>query len=237
MVNEARAVFLEVESMSPNTIEGRCARLMNTLDSPLFSISDMDRLHNLADTNREDMFIRWMLAIQCRTHNLDEQGAHAYEIILNAWNPGPVLVSQTFANLLSNLGQYERALIYRQRAVELEPAGWSYQGLGATLTYLNQPEKADAAFKRSVELSDESTYWLTWAWSLKYRQLYPEAINKCKKALDRDPQNWLAISIWADSLNALGQRNEALEKYRECISLNPSYEYAYKQISTLREGR
>lgn len=42
-----------------------------------------------------DVILRRMMAVQCRTLNLNQEGEAHFEILVRKWSPGPVLVNQT----------------------------------------------------------------------------------------------------------------------------------------------
>ena len=117
------------------------ARLIRRLDSdqmkwatPQIVNDAFADFKKLVDENPDDIMIRWMLAVQCRNWNRNAEGAELYRQILDRWNPGPVLVHQTYANLLDELARFEEALVEHYKAVKMEPAAWSYDGLGNTWT-------------------------------------------------------------------------------------------------------
>ena len=114
---EAFPLFQTVFTLGPKTPAGLCAEHVVHLDSDQFYVGREDAidrefaaLASLADGNSDDVVIRWMLAVQCRTWNENELGVEQYKEIVEKWNPGPVLIHQTYANLLDELKRYEEAL-------------------------------------------------------------------------------------------------------------------------------
>ena len=63
----------------------------------------------MVENHPADPLLRWMMAIQCRSRGDNEKGVVHFAKLLEQWSPGPVLVHQTYANLLDNLDQYEEA--------------------------------------------------------------------------------------------------------------------------------
>jgi tetratricopeptide (TPR) repeat protein len=124
----------------------------------------------LAKENPGDPLVLWMLGVECRSCKLDEEGVKYYAQLCNLWNPGPVLVHQTYANLLDDLGRSDEALPHRKLAVKLEPAAWAYDGLGNTLTALKRWNEADEAYLNSTTRDpNDVQYWTNWACSMQQR--------------------------------------------------------------------
>lgn len=148
------------------------------------------KFRKLADANPDDIVIRWMLAVQCRTYDRNEEGVEHYKKILEKWKPGPVLVHQTYANLLDHVNRFEEALVERRIAVEMEPAAWSINGLASTLDNL---KRFDEAYKARAEVirrePDQSGYWSNWANTCNRMHRFDEAIAKANRALELDPRN------------------------------------------------
>lgn len=234
MIEEALPLFVEVAKMDATSPAGQCAKHIENLDKQVGVEENFSNLVKLIDANPEDIILRWMLAVQCRSLDKNEIGAEQFGKILQKWSPGPVLVHQSYGNILDELKRYDAALIERRKAVELEPAGWSYQGLGNTLTALKKFDEAESAYAKSVELAPEgASYWRSWAWGLERQNKFDEAIIKCQKAVELNPREFLAWSIWGDALISKGLKQEALEKYKMVLKLNPSDKWAKKQIQLL----
>jgi tetratricopeptide (TPR) repeat protein len=222
---EAFPVFGVVCAIDSTTPVAKCALKVIQLDSSQFARlkkKDRDKVfeqfEELVDANPNEVMIRWMLAVGCRTWDRNEEGVRHYRRILEQWNPGPVLVHQTYANLLDKLKRYEEALVERRKAVELESAGWSYDGLANTLHYLGRFEEACEAHANAVRTdSQRSNYWSNWASTLRAAGKLDEAIAKCQHAIDIHPDNELAWWTWAKCLESQGKKAEALEKYQKAL--------------------
>ena len=163
----------------------------------------------LVDENPDDIMIRWMLAVQCRNWDRNAEGAELYRQILERWNPGPVLVHQTYANLLDELGRFEEALVERYKAVKMEPAAWSYDGLGNTLDSLGRYKEASEAHAKAARLAPASLpIWFHWARGLLARE---NTTNRSKKKRTRPSSNggpW-SFRCSDDGASTAGQRQAA----------------------------
>lgn len=231
LVSEAAAVFSAVADMGRNSITGQCAVHILALDAEKDVEKHFDALRELVDRNPNDIMFLWMIAVQCRAYDRNEEGLAHYAKIFEQWNPGPVLVHQTYGNLLHQLHRYEEALVERRKAVELEPAGWSYQGLGNTLASLNRFAEANQAYVKSVEYSpSHAAYWRSWGWGLLREKKIPEPIEKCRKAVALDPNDYRAWSYWGRGLHLQGNLQDALAKCRKAVKINKSFAYANKHM-------
>jgi tetratricopeptide (TPR) repeat protein len=177
-----------------------------------------------------------MMAVQCRNYDANHEGVFHYKKLYEIWNPGPVLVHQTYANLLDELERYDEALVERRKAVELEPAGWSYDGLGNTLTHLGRYDEADDAYARAIEFDpDSASHWTNWANEVIAAGEFSAGIAKCQKALHLDPNYSRAWDNWGHALELQEKLEEALEKYKKALSIDPSDQYARRRIEYVKK--
>jgi tetratricopeptide (TPR) repeat protein len=229
--------FRHVLDMNPGTVEGNCARYMLDLDDRKRVTESFKGLRLLADENPNNPLLHWMIGVQCRDHfrhtdmtERSAEGAAAYARVLELFDVGPVLVHQTYANILSEeLDRDEKALKHRRIAVTLEPKSWTYQGLANTLSAMRKYDEANVAYAKLVELDpDDAQYWHNWANSLSYQQKWDDCILKCRKALDIDAGYYKARNKWGYALEQQGKLREALQQYEETIKIHPVHPYAYE---------
>jgi tetratricopeptide (TPR) repeat protein len=228
-----------VEAIDPATPEGQAAGLINSLDQRQQVKTNFDKLRALAQQHRDRPLLMWMLAVQCRSLHRTGEGIGFYKELLAAIKPrpGPVLVHQTYANLLDEFGRYEEALASRNLAVKMEPAGWSYQGLAFTLAQLKRYEEADRAYAKAVELDpDSALYWLTWGRCLLDWGKPDAAIQRAKRATELAPRWSRAWNLWAMCLEKKRDLPGALVKYRAGMKAEPRQPFAYTEAErVLRE--
>ncbi|MEX2115077.1 MAG: tetratricopeptide repeat protein [Pirellulales bacterium] len=226
-IESASPFFNVVWMLDHKTPAAKCAYYMMAMDSqqlrnePAAVVDRVFRdLRKLADAHPDNLMIRWMLAVQCRNWNRDEEGAEAYKLVLARWQPGPALVHQTYANLLDNLKRYDEALAERYLVVKMEPASWSYDGLANTLDNLSRFDESCEIHEIAVRMGPgRSLNWSNWAVALNGQGKHEEAIEKCQRALHLDAQNWRAHWMWGKALDGQGKPQEALEKCQTATAI------------------
>ncbi len=125
-VQSALPMFQEVARADPGSPEGRCTAAILALDSGRDLEANFKTLLELVKANAQDPLIVWMLAVQCRARNRNEEGVAAYRELLKLVPVGSSLVHQTFANVLDETKQYEEALKHREIVVRQEPRGGAF---------------------------------------------------------------------------------------------------------------
>jgi len=169
-IQQAAPLFKYVNEANSFTTHGQAAGLILEIDSQKNVDADFATLDELWSHNQTDPLLLWMVAVQCRSLKKPDIGVNRYEMLCQLWNPGPVLVHQTYANLLDELHRSGEALVHRQMAVKIEPQYWSYDGLGNTLTALGRWVEADAAYAESTRLAPNQAWlWNNWAISKQAR--------------------------------------------------------------------
>lgn len=150
--------FSEVYALDVDTVLGRVVKVSISLDFDFGIDAGLESMRSLIAEHPEEILFRWLFAIQCRTHGrCTEEAAEQYETILRKWNPAPVMVNHTYANILTeSLGQPKKALEFRQQALSQAQQGYTYQGYGNTLRKLGRYEEACAAFEKAVEIKPDS---------------------------------------------------------------------------------
>jgi tetratricopeptide (TPR) repeat protein len=235
--------YLTLVGMIDNkTPVGKCAVFMTQLDEPAEAHSAPDRVFNgfvrVVKANPDNVVLRWMLAEQCRTYRRSAQGAVHCRQILDAWTPGPVLLHQTYANLLDDLGRYEEALIERQTAVMMEPADWAYDGLGNTLDNMKEYDEAAEAHARACQLAPKNGHHLgNWAANSLFRNEIDDAINQCRQATKLDPSYARTWDVWGQCLESQGKKTDAAEKYRKALQLAPQASETKLRLDALERAQ
>ena len=205
----------------PNEYLSQASKLSLALDL-VKSNENLNELVRLSDAYPDDIYLLWLSAIQCREQENGNIGRQQYEKLLEKFRVGPVLVHQTYANILTEyLDDYETALKHRYIAVSLEPKSWSYQGLANTLKAMGRYEDSADAWAVTVQLRpDYADYWSSWGHSLRRAGRYEEALGKHVRAYELDPGSAYDINFAGVCFQKLNRYEEMLEHYRRAAALN-----------------
>lgn len=224
-LDAARPLFERVvKADAEDGLYGRAARMILDMDARRDIGKNFDALRALADKHMDDPMVVWMAGVQCRTVGQPDKGLVYYERLLKLLGdgPGPVLVHQTYANLLDDCGRPEDAMPHRRMAVKLEPAGWSYDGMANTLTRLGRFDEADAAYAKAIELSEpQEQHWVNWTWSYRRREDHAGTAEKCRQGTELHPRSVALWNNWGNAERALGRRREALARYETALKISP----------------
>jgi hypothetical protein len=150
----ARPLLLQASQLQSGTADGLCATYVANIDQGTDITGNFNNLTSLANTNRSDVLILWMLAVECRRLEQDYRtsgtassaanfGIQCYRVLLSRIHGvGPSLVHQTYGNLLDDMGHTELAVVQRRIAVQEEPATWSCSALVQDLDSLGLTSEA-----------------------------------------------------------------------------------------------
>ena len=186
----------------------------------------------------ENAAFDWLLAVECRNYNRNEEGVRAYEALGKHFKTGPSLFHQTYANLLDELGRSEEALPHRKLAVQLEPASWSFGGLAHTCVQLGRPADAADAYDQWLKLQPGSV--AAWRGSATQRLLAKQpdkAVDAAHHWVDLQPKSAAAYALLGRSLAANRKISEAADAYKQAATLEPSNDnYASTAILLLHKA-
>jgi|GEM_PF-3231379 tetratricopeptide (TPR) repeat protein len=127
-----------VREMNPNTPEGQCAACVWDLDQDVAADQNLNLLRRIVKANPNNPIILWMMAVECRSYNMDEEGIHDYRKLLKMVGKGSSLVHTTYANLLADMGRYKEALPHYAIALHEEPESWSIRNYQHDLTEIKK---------------------------------------------------------------------------------------------------
>ncbi|MEA2068585.1 MAG: tetratricopeptide repeat protein, partial [Verrucomicrobiota bacterium] len=202
--SDAFKTFSATYALGTDTVQGQAALASATMDFKMGVDAGFVSLRNLIKIHPDEILLRWLFAIQCRTHRkYPEEAEEQYRIILDEWKPGPVMVCHTYANILTeSLGRPEEALAYRERALLLAERGWTYQGYANTLRKLGRYEEASAAFEKAVGIVPMNVdYWRQWGKCLMDSGHVEKAYEVFRKAYEMGLRD-------SGILKGLGRANE-----------------------------
>jgi TPR repeat protein len=217
----AKLWFGLVRRNGAHTYLAEAVALQQKLDSRKATASDLTDLVRLSDDHPDDIYLLWLSAFQCREQENGELGRQQYEKLLSKFRVGPVLLHQTYANILDDcLNAHEAALKHRYVAVSLEPKGWSLHGLACTLNDLGRYSEASAVLARTVQIEPYSRkYWSSWGWTLRKMGQYEEALEKYQEAYRLDPSSAYDLHNVGYCLELLKRDPEMMEPYRTAAAM------------------
>ena len=235
-IDTSALLFTEVAQQEPTTARGRCARLILTLDQNKRATGKFTEFRTLVDHNLDDPFLIWMLAVQCRTRNESELGITYFSLLATRWQPGPVMLHQTMANVLDEEGRSVEALPHRFKAVAQESKVWTLSSLGDTFMQLNRIDEAYSAYAAGSAMDPKSTEPLSGMAIALFRDgRFQDAIDLIqrseKSGLMPDAQSHLG-----DCYVGLEQRDLARAAFSKQLSIDPSNLHASGMLSDLVVG-
>ncbi len=135
-------------------------------------------------------------------------------------------------------GSYDLAIADYTKAIELTSKSyylqWAYTDRGHAYKDKGEYDKAIADYTEAIELdtSPSSTYYNYRALAYLEQQNYNSAIADSSKAIELYPEGDDAYWIRGQAYAALGQKDEALADFMECLALSEEWE---KYSSSTRE--
>ena len=126
---------------------------------------------------------------------------------------------------LSIRGKYEAALDYFQQATETHPEDPdTWHGLGSCYIGLDKPEKAIAAFNKSIAADpDNATAHFILAMYFKVLEEYTNEITSLLRVIDLDPDNVQARFELAYAYGELNQTDEQIASFKEILEIRPGH--------------
>ena len=132
--------------------------------------------------------------------------------------------------LLGNIylmkGRYQEAMDAGEKALILEPNGADVNALlGLMLRYLGKPEAAISVLEKAIRLNPIPPAWYLYNMGDAYRLagLHDKAIESFKKALDQNPDHFLAKVYLAATYGETGREEEGRRVAEEVIRINPKF--------------
>ncbi|MBI3926198.1 MAG: tetratricopeptide repeat protein [Armatimonadetes bacterium] len=191
------------------------ARCYEALGQTTDALQDLDRAIRRGSV--EALYHKGMLLIA--EGRLDD----ALKSLEKAWRRHP-----GFAEALNGIAivhglqeQFEKAVHYYQKALEIEPDSALYRSnLAEDLYYLGRLDEAEDIARRAIKLNPElpSIYSVLALISLE-KQAYDEALGRADVALELDPEQGYPHEVKARALEALGRPAEAIESYRRFVEV------------------
>jgi tetratricopeptide (TPR) repeat protein len=239
-VEKSHVFFIKAIAIAPTSYWGKCSSLVIDYDTGSNKEAQLALSKEYQKANTNDIWIAWISAVLCRDYyketdstNYSQYGASSFQKALNGFSAGPVMIHQTYANIIAEeLGQPEQALKHRKLAVEMEPRPWTYQGMANTLNALKRYDEANEYFAKMVELDpSDDVYWESWGMSLYKQKKYLESIEKLHTAVKLGCKSYKVFTTLADNYQELGMHEQAAAHYKKALTIKPDYAYARRRQS------
>lgn len=175
--------------------------------------------------------LAWMHWFEARLGFTDDRDAWIREGIdlakrAIALDPRERIGYNQLGNLMALTGDYDQAIVLREKAVDLAPndffANW---GLAGLLNKVGQPERALDLLKRAERLSPRHPD--PFLWTLQESQLlaghYEDAIETAKKSVALQPDRDLPHIFLAAAYSALGRMEDAHYEAARVMRTNPKF--------------
>ena len=146
-----------------------------------------------------------------------------YKVLLERW-PDHAGVLNHMGVLQHQRGDHQRALGLMRRALEHTPdAPGVWNNLGNVLLRLEQPEDAERAFRRSIELGDSPEAYANLSRALRRRKQWSEGEAACRRAIEIAPDfgdAWHNLSL---VLLCQGRVPEGVRAASKALTLLPAH--------------
>jgi adenylate cyclase len=126
--------------------------------------------------------------------------------------------------------EWDKAIAEGERGIALNPSGADvHHWYAATLTFAGRPEEAIFLFEKAIRLNPfgPSRYFMGYGHALRDTGRFPEAVSAYKKAIKREPNNFLAHLNLAATYSMMGREKEAQSEAEEVRRLNPKFSVDY----------
>jgi adenylate cyclase len=126
--------------------------------------------------------------------------------------------------------EWDKAIAEGERGIALNPSGADvHHWYAATLTFAGRPEEAIFLFEKAIRLNPfgPSRYFMGYGHALRDTGRFQEAVSAYKKAIKREPNNFLAHLNLAATYSMMGLEKEAQSEAEEVRRLNPKYSVDY----------
>ena len=133
----------------------------------------------------------------------------------------------SLGSILSALGRFEEAETHLRRAIALNPnEATAYSNMGIVLFYLGRNDEALQRFDQALSLDPNTKTIRRLAHLRLEQQRYDEALKFFQLLIDIDPNDAATYSNMGIALYYLGRSAEALQRFDQALSLDPTLENA-----------
>ncbi len=129
-------------------------------------------------------------------------------------------------------GEYDKALEYFQKAIELNPKNDdAYSGMGVSYYQQKEYDIAIESYQKAIELNPKNDNgYLIIGGSYYNKEEYDRALEYFQKAIELSPKNDNAYGAMGVYYNNKGEYDKAIEYFQKAIELNPKSYSTYYNI-------
>jgi len=125
--------------------------------------------------------------------------------------------------------QYDKAIAEGRRSMALEPnSAEVIYNYASILTFVGRLEEAIPLFKEAIRLNPmpPNSYLRHFGIALRDSGRYEEAIIQAKKAIEQEPNDFIAWVVLTSSLRLAGRDEEARTAAKEILRISPNFSVA-----------
>jgi adenylate cyclase len=132
----------------------------------------------------------------------------------------------SLGNFYTYVGQFEKAIVHAERAMTLDPNSYAVlYNSGSALAHSGRPEEAILLLHKGLRLDPFAPSYYFVISSVAYRMAgrFDESVEQAKRAVERNPKNYLAHLTLAAGSILTGREREARAAAAEVLKINPAF--------------
>ena len=174
-----------------------------------------------------DNSILWLGCIACRQLRQNEKGEELYGKLITKWTPGPMLLHQTYANILDGLGRPLDALVHRELAIKIKETSWNLDGYGNTLTALGRFAGGEEAYRRSLAIKETPSAYCNLGRNLIMQEKFAEAEVALRKSVELDGKDSSNHAYLASALTGQKKYDQAEVEFKAALAMDGTPTWTY----------
>ena len=191
------------------------------------------RLGKFAEEDKSVLLLQSDLYLDAGFHEEALEKCQAY---VDA-NPGDVQGLARLGNVAHEMGEYGKAIVAFDRALELSPGDKEvWNNLGYTYFSKGILDKAHECFDKAIEIDPEyKQAWYNKGYAYHGADMLEEAVRCYKRAIAIDPRDKVLWNNFGNALYNLGSYMESIPKFVMALKADPDYEIAWNNIGNALE--
>jgi adenylate cyclase len=132
----------------------------------------------------------------------------------------------SLGNFYTYVGQFEKAIVHAERGMILDPNSYGVlYNSGSAFAHSGKPEEAIALLHKGLRMNPFGPSYYFVVLSVAYRMAgrFDEAVEQAKRAIERNPKNYLAYLALAAGCILTGRGREAHAAAAEVLKINPAF--------------